>query len=342
MIEAIAKELFLRRDEIIVPIETIYFGGGTPSLLTIEEINFLLATITDNFNVVENPEITLEANPDDLSEQVLINLSKTAISRLSIGVQSFFEDDLRAMNRAHSAEESLNCLKIATQYFNNITIDLIYGIPNMSSDKWKANLQLAFDLGVQHISSYALTVEPKTALDAFIKKGTYPKLEESLAASHFEILLVETLKQGFTQYEISNFGKQTFFSKHNTSYWEGKSYLGVGPSAHSYYDNIRSWNIANNSRYVKSLLKEELPNEYEILSKEDRFNEYIMIRLRTMWGVDLNYIETEFGEQFTSHLLDVSKTFIHQKLLRLKEKQLVTTDKGKFLIDGIASELFMI
>lgn len=342
MITAIANEILLRKDEITETVETIYFGGGTPSLLSIEELQFLIDVIYQNFKVVENPEITLEANPDDLSENKIIELSKSPINRLSIGVQSFFEDDLKSMNRAHTASESLNCLSEATRYFENITIDLIYGIPNMSEKKWRQNLQKAFDFGVNHISSYALTVEPKTALDSFIKKGKYPALDENLAAKHFEILVEETKKKGFVQYEISNFGKPIFFSKHNTSYWLGKPYMGVGPSAHSYKENTRSWNISNNVKYIKSLEQNILPSEKETLSKNDQFNEYIMTGLRTIWGVDLEKVNMSFGENFKSHLLDVSTVFLNQELLVIENSTLKATSKGKFLVDGIASELFIL
>ncbi len=342
MILAISKELVLRKNEITEVIETIYFGGGTPSLLTIDEIQFLIDTIYQNFDVVKNPEITLETNPDDLSKNQIIKLSKSPVNRLSIGIQSFFEDDLKSMNRAHTSSESIDCLSEATRYFDNITIDLIYGIPNMSEEKWKQNLQKAVDFGVNHISSYALTVEPKTALASFIKSGKYPPLDESLAAKHFDILVEETKKNGFVQYEISNFGKNGFFSKHNTSYWLGKQYLGVGPSAHSYNGKERSWNISNNTKYIKSLEQNKLPSESEILSKNDQFNEYIMTGLRTIWGVDLEKVRTDFGENFEAHLLDVSTVFLNQELLVLENSILKATNKGKFLVDGIASDLFMI
>ena len=354
MLTAIVKELELRNTEISEEIETIYFGGGTPSLLTVDELQLIIDTIYKNYSVVENPEITLEANPDDLSKSQIIQLSKTPINRLSIGIQSFYGDDLKTMNRAHTASESLECLSESTRYFENITIDLIYGIPNMTEERWRQNLQKAFDFGVSHISSYALTVEPKTALASFIKTGKYPPLDESLAAKHFDILVNETAKQGFIHYEISNFGKEFFFSKHNTSYWLGKQYLGIGPSAHSYNEKERSWNVANNTKYIKSIEQNILPSEKELLSDKDRFNEYIMTGLRTIWGVDLIKVRSEFGEEFYSHLLKAVKKHIDQGLLiienchseRSEESQklilLKTTSKGKFLADGIASYLFMV
>lgn len=345
----------LRKEELLnETIETIYFGGGTPSLLSIQEIRLLLNTIYKNYTVVENPEITLEANPDDLSEEKIIELSKTPINRLSIGIQSFFEEDLQLMNRAHNAQEARKCLSVATRYFNNITIDLIYGVPNMSNERWRENLQIAFDFGINHISSYALTVEPKTALDSFIKQGKYPDVDEAVAKEHFDILVAETAKNGFVHYEISNFGKPDYFSKHNTSYWLGKKYIGIGPSAHSFNKTHRSWNVANNVKYIKTIQEGNLPLEQEELTIKDQFNEYLMTGLRTIWGVSLEKIEKDFGEEFRKNLLKNAEKFINQGLLVIEnelkksdsdnnvKKVLKTTSKGKFLADGLASELFII
>jgi len=310
--------------------------------LTIEELDLLINTVTNNYNVDDKPEITLEANPDDLSTKRIIELSKTPINRLSIGIQSFFEDDLQSMNRAHSAREAKNCLKEATKYFDNITIDLIYGIPKMSIVKWNENLQIAFGFGINHISSYALTVEPKTALDVFIRRGKYPPIDEALAQQHFNHLVEETEKQGFIHYEISNFGKPNYISKHNTSYWQGKPYLGIGPSAHSFLGKKRSWNVANNTKYIASIQKKSLPNTVEVLSKKDKFNEYIMTGLRTIWGISIKKIEVDFGLEYKNHLQISAEKFINQELLKIAKGKLLITKKGKFLVDGIASDLFMI
>ena len=352
MIQALVKELQIRNKELEnETIETIYFGGGTPSLLSFEEIKLLLDAICFNYKVVEKPEITLEANPDDLKEDQIKKLADTKINRLSIGIQSFFDDDLKAMNRAHSAEEAKRSLSVATRYFDNITIDLIYGIPTMSNARWTENLQIAFDFGVNHISSYALTVERKTALDTFIKKGKYPPIDEEKTLKHFNILVEETEKMGFLQYEISNFGKHDYFSKHNTSYWLGKSYLGIGPSAHSYNGTHRSWNVSNNAKYLKALQSDTIPQEIEVLTEKDRFNEKIMTGLRTIWGISLNEIEHNFGRDYHEHLLKSSEEFINQELLEIVTfsdsdnnnlEVLKITKSGKFLVDGIASELFMI
>jgi oxygen-independent coproporphyrinogen-3 oxidase len=337
------KELVLRKGELQnETIETIYFGGGTPSLLSTKEIQSILKIIEGNYKVIENPEITLEANPDDLSEAKILELANSPINRLSIGVQSFFEDDLKSMNRAHNEEEAKACLSAAIGSFDNITVDLIYGVQNMSIEKWKQNLQLAFDFGVNHISSYALTVEPNTALDSFIAKGKYPPLDEELAKQHFDILVEETQKHGFVHYEISNFGKPNYFSKHNTSYWQGKKYIGIGPSAHSFNKTHRSWNIASNAKYIRSLQENVLPNEVEILSKEDQFNEYLMTGLRTIWGVSFDEIKINLGEKYLNHLESQSKKYIQQDLLYIENGILKTTSKGKFLADGIASDLFIL
>ena len=341
MLDAIVKELKIRKNK-VEPIETIYFGGGTPSILTIKELNLLLSTIYNNYKVISNPEITLEANPDDLSNEKIIELSKTRINRLSIGVQSFFNDDLQFMNRAHNAEEAIQSLKTATKYFTNITIDLIYGVPNLSNKKWKENLQIAFDLGINHISSYALTVERKTTLYQFIKKGKIKPLDENKALEHFNVLLKETSKHNYINYETSNFGKEGFFSKHNTSYWLGKKYLGIGPSAHSFNGKTRSWNVNNNTKYIKALEKNELAQEIEILSKKDLFNEKMMIGLRTIWGISLSEIEEQFGLDKKESLLKKIQKYLDNETLIIKENKIIATDKGKFLIDGIASDLFLI
>jgi len=338
----LATELKLRKNEINQPIESIYFGGGTPSLLTVDELRILINTIYDNYNVISNPEITLEANPDDLTKEKIIELSTSPINRLSIGIQSFFNDDLQFMNRAHNANEALLSLKIASTYFDNITIDLIYGIPGMSLEKWSKNLQIAFDLGIKHLSSYALTVEENTALYSFIKKGKYPILDEELALTHFNLLLEKTQKENFINYETSNFGKENYFSKHNTSYWNGKKYLGIGPSAHSFNGKERSWNVKNNTKYIKAIQENKIPNETEILTNNDLFNESVMIGLRTIWGISLTDIETNFGSDKKEYLIHKLQKHLDNKTVTIKNNQIIATQKGKFLIDGIASDLFII
>ena len=343
MVLAIANELKLRKiefqDELV---ETIYFGGGTPSVLELDEINFLINTVYDNYSVSQTPEITLEANPDDLSEARIITLSQSKINRLSIGIQSFFEDDLQMMHRAHNSAEAKKCLEIATHYFDNITIDLIYGIPGMTNEKWLHNIEIALAFNVPHISCYALTVEPKTALSKLIQTGKIAEPNDEVAQMHF-LILVETLEnKGFVHYELSNFGKENYFSKNNSAYWLGKKYLGIGPSAHSFDGVSRSWNVSNNSLYIKSIQENNLPNQVEILSKTDRYNEYIMTGLRTIWGVSFEKIASDFGNDYLDYCQNQMQKFLKDDLLFVENNILKTTKKGKFLTDGIASDLFML
>ena len=343
MVLALAKEIEMRKSEFQNEIvETIYFGGGTPSILEISDLKFLIDAVYKNYKVVENPEITVEANPDDLTENRIIELSKNKVNRLSIGIQSFFEDDLKTMNRAHNVEEAKKCLEIATQYFDNISIDLIYGVPEMSNEKWLQNIETALSFGVPHISSYALTVEPKTALHSFIQKGIIPQPDDEVAQEHFHILVDKLSENGFIHYELSNFGKENYFSKNNSSYWLGKKYIGIGPSAHSYDGKNRGWNVSNNSLYIKSIQENKLPIEIEILTKTDRYNEYIMTGLRTIWGVSLERIEQEFGKTYLDYLNQQAAKFIEDHLLFVDDNILRTTKKGKFLSDGIASDLFLL
>lgn len=341
MVLALAKEITMRKNEFKNNVvETIYFGGGTPSVLSDEEINFLISEVYKNYKVVENPEITLEANPDDLSSERILALSKSPINRLSIGIQSFYEDDLKMMNRAHNSAEAIKCLEEATQYFDNISLDLIYGIPGMSDEMWKQNIETALSFGISHISSYALTVEPKTALKKLIDTGKIAEPQDEVASNHFLILVEMLQKRGFVHYELSNFGKENYFSKNNSAYWLGKKYIGIGPSAHSYDGEKRGWNVANNSLYIKSIQENVLPIETEILSKSDRYNEYIMTGLRTIWGISLERIEKEFGEDYLNYLQKQSQKFLNDDLIFIENNILKPTAKGKFLTDGIASDLF--
>ena len=349
MVLALAKEIEMRSKSIThhpspitEPIETIYFGGGTPSILSIEDLRFLIDAVYRNYKVVENPEITVEANPDDLDNETIRQLANSPVNRLSIGIQSFFEDDLKIMNRAHNAEEAKKCLETATQYFDNISIDLIYGVPEMSNEKWLQNIETALSFGVPHISSYSLTVEPKTALHSFIQKGIIPQPDDEVAQEHFQILVDKLSENGFIHYELSNFGKENYFSKNNSSYWLGKKYIGIGPSAHSYDGKTRGWNVSNNSLYIKSIQENKLPIEIETLTKTDRYNEYIMTGLRTIWGVSLERIEKEFGKTYLDSLNQQASKFIEDNLLFVDNNILRTTKKGKFLSDGISSDLFLL
>lgn len=343
MINALAKEILLRKIEFENDIvETIYFGGGTPSVLKASEIEFLIAKVYENYSLIDNPEITLEANPDDLSEGKIASLSESPINRLSIGVQSFFEEDLKLMNRAHNANEAEQCIKQAKKHFQNISIDLIYGMPNMTNERWKQNIEKAISFQIPHISSYALTVEPNTALANFVKKGLVKPVDDEVAQQHFNILNDVLSAAGYSCYEISNFGKTGYFSKNNSAYWQQKKYIGIGPSAHSFDGIKRGWNINNNPKYIKAIEANELPMEVEILSKTDKYNEYIMTGLRTIWGVSLLKVVEEFGNKYKEYLLQQADKYIEQHLLYLDDDTLLTTKNGKFLADGIASDLFML
>jgi oxygen-independent coproporphyrinogen-3 oxidase len=343
LITSICKEIQLRKNEISGDIKTIYFGGGTPSILKTEEINLIINEVYHNFKVEDNIEITLEANPDDLSEEKIIQLSRSKINRLSIGIQSFFNTDLILMNRAHNHKEAATCLELATQYFENISIDLIYGIPGLSDQRWVENLEKAISFGVPHLSSYALTVEPKTALKKQIDLGKVSPVSEKDSHRHYLILLAKMKKHGFVNYEFSNFGKEGFYSQNNMAYWQGKNYLGVGPSAHSFDGKKRSWNINNNIKYIHVIQENKLPIEREVLTITDRYNEYLMTGLRTMWGVSISKIDLEFGKAFATYLLKQAEKPLEEGLLKIHNKDtLLITEKGKFLSDGIASNLFMV
>ncbi|MEP2936132.1 MAG: radical SAM family heme chaperone HemW [Gilvibacter sp.] len=342
MVEALCHELSLRASEVDSTVKTIYFGGGTPSLLTGTQLDLIFKSIFDHYLVEKNAEITLEANPDDLTIEYLKTLSARSFNRLSIGVQSFFEDHLQFMNRAHNATQAIESVKKAMQFFNNSSIDLIYGVPGMSISQWQENLQKAIDLGVSHLSCYALTIEPNTALANMISKGKVMPIDEDLAKEHYEYLLDFTARHGYINYEFSNFGKPGFFSKNNTAYWQGESYLGIGPGAHSYDGTTRSWNLANNIKYIKSLKEGKRPFTREQLSVQDRYNEYMMTGLRTMWGVSIDQVQQRFGHEYSDYLIEQSKELIEDALLKFTDGVLHVTKKGKFLSDGIAAQLFWV
>ena len=318
-------------------IETIYFGGGTPSILQISDLRLQMGRIKELFNVAKDAEVTLEANPDDINEEKLIGWKEIGINRLSIGVQSFFEEDLLWMNRAHNAEQAVSSLQLAVKYFDNITMDLIYGHPLLSNEKWKQNVEKVIALNIPHISCYALTVEPKTPLSKMIKEKKKEDIQQEKQAEQF-LLLMEWLENaGYEHYEISNFAKPGFRSRHNSSYWQGKKYLGLGPSAHSFNGESRQWNISNNNIYIESLEKNEIPFEKEILTPSQKANEYIMTSLRTMEGLDISKIP----EAMSHELRSASRKFIESGKLTLKENKLLLTKEGKLFADGIAADLFI-
>lgn len=340
---ALLKEIKLRKEytgnEIV---ETIYFGGGTPSLLSGEALQTLLAAIYKHYTVSDDVEITLEANPDDIGAQQLGSWRQAGINRLSMGVQSFFEEDLQWMNRAHNAEQAISSIRLAQQHgFENLTIDLIYGGPALTDDKWLHNIEQAVALNIPHLSCYALTVEPGTALDTMIRRQQKPDVIPDDQARQF-LLLVNQLEQaGYEQYEISNFARPGHRSRHNSSYWQGKSYLGLGPSAHSFNGSSRQWNVANNALYIKALEQDRLEAEIETLTIAQQQNEHIMIALRTMEGVDLKKIEERFGEKESARLKNLADKYIKSGKLTVTSNTLQLTKAGKLFADGIAADLFI-
>ncbi len=344
MLSAIKKEIELRKNELPNrTLHSLYFGGGTPSVLPVDDIQELIDIVLKYYDLNKEIEITLEANPDDLSASYLKALSKTPINRLSIGIQSFFDEDLKLMNRAHNASQADASIKRAQDMgLENISIDLIYGAPTSGMEIWKQNVHKAIDLQVPHISSYALTVEPKTALQHWVDtyKIAPPKEQFQNEAFHY---LSETLqKHGFIHYEISNFAKAGFHSKHNTAYWQYQPYLGIGPSAHSYNGHLeRSWNIANNTHYIKAISENQLPLEREQLSEYDRFNELIMIGLRTVFGVDYSKIKT-FPEDITTPFYKKMNEKLELGILELKDERLKIPYEHWFMADGIAADLFVL
>lgn len=345
-IEALLKEIDLTRDYLLqensLPlIETVYFGGGTPSLLNKRDLDRIFDELNTFYQISPVAEITLEANPDDLTGKKLKELSLSPINRLSIGIQSFFERDLVFMNRAHNAEQAHRCIREAKEAgFDNITIDLIYGTPGLSDADWIENLHTAFSYGIPHISCYCLTVEEKTALAHFIKKKQVPELNDEQSLRQFQLLMDEMTAHGYEQYEISNFSKPGFYSKHNSNYWKNASYLGLGPSAHSYDGNSRQWNIANNQEYIRSLQIDKIPCESEELSVKDRFNEYMMTSLRTSWGIDAEYLRKAFGEPFARHFSAAIQTFLETGELIRENTIVKLTQRGKFIADKISAILF--
>ncbi|MEJ7627345.1 MAG: radical SAM family heme chaperone HemW [Ferruginibacter sp.] len=343
VINAINHEIFLcepfSADE---EINTIYFGGGTPSLLTESELNSILESLHKKFNIAQEAEITLEANPDNINKSELTEWKRTGINRLSLGVQSFMEEELKWMNRAHTTVQSMQSIdEIILAGFNNFSVDLIYGSPLLTDADLKKHVDIIVNKKVPHISCYALTVEPKTALDKMIRKNESLPVNNDKQSDQFLMLMQWMRDAGYEHYEISNFCLPGMRSKHNSSYWKGIPYYGFGPSAHSFNGkNIRRWNIANNALYIQSLEKDSIPFTEEVLTKTQQLNEYIMIGLRTMEGIQLSEIELRFGSTVSNRLLQNSERFINNKLMILKNNALVVTQQGKLLADGIAGDLF--
>jgi oxygen-independent coproporphyrinogen III oxidase len=344
LINSIAQELFMRKDYLDgSPIASIYFGGGTPSVLQISEIAQLLDTIYALFKVNNDAEITFEANPDDLTAVYLHELRQLGINRLSIGVQSFHDNDLQWMNRRHNAAEAEKCIKLSQdEGFSNLNIDLIYGLPTLTADLWKQNLEKFASLNIPHLSAYHLTIEPKTVLGIWKKRGKLKEIAEEESLTEFDMLVDFTSRQGYKHYEISNFCKEEKYSRHNLNYWNQGSYLGVGPSAHSYDGTSRQWNIALNDSYIHKI-KEGLPYfEKEILSKSEQFNDYLLTHLRTCWGIQFAEVKTRFGEEYYAHLQKELSRYKDLGILDITNDTAALTTKGKLVADRVISELMWV
>lgn len=342
MVTSIVRELELQRHFLGgASLQSIYLGGGTPSLLDERDLERVFNQIFKLHQVDADAEITLEANPDDLTADKLRMLQRSPVNRLSIGIQSFIDKDLKFMNRAHNASEAKQCIQRAQQAgFHNLTVDLIYGTPTLSDKEWRNNLDTVFEHDIPHISCYCLTVEPQTALDHFVKTGKSKPVDEEQAADQFDILVEQMRQHGYDHYEISNFAKPNCYARHNSNYWLGEKYLGVGPAAHSFDGANRQWNVANNAQYIRALAADTIPFEREHLSREERYNEYVMTALRTMWGANLDKV-SDFGIDFKRHFLMTIRSFLNDGAVQRVDNDFYLTDKGRLLADHIASELFM-
>ena len=324
-------------------IDSIYFGGGTPSIIDVKHIINIIEKIYSLFDVKKTAEITMEFNPDDIKKEKLNKLREAGINRLSIGIQSFNNEDLIFMNRSHNAKEAISSIKLAKECgFNNMSIDLIYGVQNQTDKTWKKNLNQMFELEIDHFSAYALTVEPDTKLNYLIKKKRVQPTSELKAENHFKILQEESLKMGYEQYEISNFCRKNKFAQHNTSYWKDKAYLGIGPSAHSYNGKSRRWNISNNLKYITLINNSEKYFDEEKLSPTQKYNEYTLTSLRTIWGVSLDYLENNFDQHIVSHFKKNARKWIDNKNIILEKNNVRLTNKGMLFADTISSDLFII
>lgn len=339
-IRALIKETSLQKEYINEGVSTVYFGGGTPSLLSANELKLVIDTLYKTYNIEQDAEITLEANPDDITINQLANWKSLGINRLSIGIQSFFEEDLKWMNRAHNALQSVASINLAQTAGFSLSIDLIYGTPSLTDKNWHQNVEQAFKMGIPHVSCYSLTVEPKTALEKMIAMNTIAKPEIEKQAYQFELLMEWMKAAGYEHYEISNFAKPGFESKHNSSYWQGKPYLGLGPSAHSFNGYSRQWNISNNSLYIKSLRQHKVPFEREVLTTTQQLNEYIMTSLRTNNGTSLQVVEDRWGSHKAKAVAEAARKHLKLEALILTDTSLQLTRKGKLLADGIAADLF--
>jgi len=340
-VNALCKEIELQKDYLQKEfIQTIYFGGGTPSLLNIKDFDKIFNTIHKYFKVDKNNEITVEANPDNLSKIYIRELAQIEVNRLSVGIQSFNNEYLSVMKRKHTVQQSIDSVKMAQdQGFNNISIDLIYGLPDLTLDIWEENIDKAFDLNIQHISAYHLTIEPNTLFNIFYKKGNLNLPSETESLNQFKMLKHKTAKKGFLHYEISNFALDGFISLHNTNYWMGIKYLGLGPSAHSYNLTSRQWNIQNLRVYLDEIPKGKLPYESEKLTETEKFNDYLITSLRTMWGLNAEKIKLDYSEIYLEHFLKKSKKYVETNLIKISGNNYFFTEEGFFISDNVIQDL---
>ena len=342
-IEALLKEASLRKEYLgDESVSTIYFGGGTPSVFSAKDLGIILKRIKKLFKVAEDCEITIELNPDDVNKAYLEGLKKLGINRISLGIQSWRDSDLKLLNRRHTSAQAELALKYALSAgFENVTIDLIYGIPGMSLKDWESNLDFSFSFDIKHLSAYHLTFEPGTVFGKMLEKGDISEIDEDDSAAQFNLLIEKAESAGFIQYEISNFGKPGYFSVHNSNYWKQVNYLGLGPSAHSFNGYTRQWNARDLKGYIKSINEGKIFFESEELDIKKRFNEYIMTSLRTMWGIDLEYIETMFEKEGYDFIVNLSGKYRNYGLMKREKNSLVLTNQGKLISDNIISEFMM-
>ena len=342
MIQSIIKEVVLKSIDYKETIETIYFGGGTPSILSIQEINQIISKIFKNYNVSDYVEITLETNPDDITENKLAKIADTKINRLSIGVQSFIEKELIMMKRIHNSIQAQKSVELSLKFFNNISIDLIYGVPESDMKSWKSNMDISLKFDLNHYTAYALTLEPKTILKKYTDNNIIEKLDDDVVYDQYYFTNKIFSEKDYINYELSSYAKKGFFSKNNSGYWLRKKYVGVGPSAHSFDGEKRTWNLSNNTKYINAINNGQDFFQSEYLSIIDKYNEYIMTGLRTVWGVSLKYLEVEFGEKYKEFFVEKSRKYFDLNYLRKENNIVTTTIEGRFLADGISSDLFVI
>ena len=353
-VSALKKEIINRKsylgDDVV---KTIYFGGGTPSLLPIKYVEEILELLHKNYNIISNPEVTLEINPDTIDKDKMMSLKQLGVNRMSVGIQSFNDDDLRYLGRRHDSRHALQVLDdLSGVGFDRITLDLIYGMPTLTEEKWNHNLDIFFSTGISHLSAYALTVEPKTILGQKIEKEELQEVSEEDTIRHYNILVERTKENGFEHYEISNFAKEGCRSQHNSIYWQDVKYLGLGPSAHSYDGDSRQWNVSNLTKYIQFVNADidtdtdadtDMVRYYEreILSKEDKYNEYVMTSLRTSWGCNIDKIERDYGKSYAHNFLENIKKYLDSGIMLMKNNNFILTDEGMLFADGIAADLFV-